>query len=357
MLADELDFVIGVDPHRDSHALGVVEVRSGAVVFESNVDANSGGYVEALRLAQEHARGRRAFAVEGAGSFGAGLARFLQGRGEHVLEVGRLPRERRLGGKTDALDAIRAARSVLSNSKAASPRSTGEREALRALMTAREGAVTAKRAALCQLRGMLITTPEPLRSELRPLTRGRLLARGRNPSRAPARRRTARNLASPPGCCPAHTTADRRGTQTRARDRETRAHARTSASRPARSRAAQCGPGRALLVTPRTAHKRGRVRTPRRCRSDPRLLRPNDPLPPRPRRGQETQPSTPPDPRNPAPNPHSDDRLHRAENPRGQDPPRGQPLPQALPRPQPLPTPRTPATTDLTNIEASNRPP
>jgi transposase len=177
MLADELDFVIGVDPHRDSHALGVVEVRSGAVVFESNVDANSGGYVEALRLAQEHARGRRAFAVEGAGSFGAGLARFLQGRGEHVLEVGRLPRERRLGGKTDALDAIRAARSVLSNSKTASPRSTGEREALRALMTAREGAVTAKRAALCQLRGMLITTPEPLRSELRLLTRGRLLAR------------------------------------------------------------------------------------------------------------------------------------------------------------------------------------
>jgi transposase len=177
MLADELDFVIGVDPHRDSHALGVVEVRSGAVVFESSVDANSGGYVEALRLAQEHAPGRRAFAVEGAGSFGAGLARFLQGRGEHVLEVGRLPRERRLGGKTDALDAIRAARSVLSNSKAASPRSTGEREALRALMTAREGAVTAKRAALCQLRGMLITTPEPLRSELRPLTRGRLLAR------------------------------------------------------------------------------------------------------------------------------------------------------------------------------------
>ena len=39
MLADELDFVVGVDPHRDSHAIGVVEVRSGVVVCESSVTA------------------------------------------------------------------------------------------------------------------------------------------------------------------------------------------------------------------------------------------------------------------------------------------------------------------------------
>ena len=35
MLADELDYVIGVDPHRDTHALAVVDVRSGGVVFEA----------------------------------------------------------------------------------------------------------------------------------------------------------------------------------------------------------------------------------------------------------------------------------------------------------------------------------
>jgi transposase len=46
---------------------------------------------------------------------------------------------------------------------------------LQALVAAREGAVNAKRADLCQLRDLLITTPEPLRSELRPLTRARLL--------------------------------------------------------------------------------------------------------------------------------------------------------------------------------------
>ena len=44
-------------------------------------------------------------------------------------------------------------------------------------MAAREGAVNAKRAGLCQLRDLLVTTPEPLRAELRPLTQARLLAR------------------------------------------------------------------------------------------------------------------------------------------------------------------------------------
>ena len=177
MLADQLDYVIGVDPHRDLHAIAVVEVVTGAVVFEATIAADSDGYAHALALVGQHAQGRRAFAVEGAGSFGRGLTRFLDGRGERVLEVGRLRRERRTGGKTDALDAIRAARSVLATERPSTPRAGGQRQALQALVAAREGAVDAKRAALCQLRDLLITTPEPLRSKLRTLTRARLLHR------------------------------------------------------------------------------------------------------------------------------------------------------------------------------------
>jgi len=177
MLADELDYVVGVDPHRDSHALALVHVVSGAVVFEAIVAADGHGYADALKLVDQHAAGRRAFAVEGSGSFGAGLTRYLTARGERVHEVGRLRRERRSGGKTDALDAIRAARSVLAQDRPATPRASGEREALRALAAAREGAVNAKRAGLCQLQDLLVTTPEPLRSELRPLRRARLLRR------------------------------------------------------------------------------------------------------------------------------------------------------------------------------------
>jgi transposase len=177
MLADQLDYIVGVDPHRDSHSLAVVQIVSGAVVFESMIDASSAGYAQALSLAEEHAPGRRAFAIEGTGSFGAGLTRFLVGPDEWVLEVSRLRRERRSGGKTDALDAVRAARSVLAERRPSTPRAGGERQALQALVAAREGAVNAKRAGLCQLRDLLITAPEPLRSELRPLTRARLLQR------------------------------------------------------------------------------------------------------------------------------------------------------------------------------------
>ena len=90
MLADQLDYIVGVDPHRDSHAVAVVEVVTGSVVLEATVAANSDGYADAVSLAEQHAPGRRAFAVEGTGSFGRGLTRFLDARGEWVLEVGRL---------------------------------------------------------------------------------------------------------------------------------------------------------------------------------------------------------------------------------------------------------------------------
>ena len=53
MLADQLDYVIGVDPHRDAHAVAVVEARTGVVVFEAGVAADSGGSAEALGLAEQ----------------------------------------------------------------------------------------------------------------------------------------------------------------------------------------------------------------------------------------------------------------------------------------------------------------
>ncbi len=177
MLADELDYVIGVDPHRDAHALAVVHVGSGGLVLETQVPATARGYLEALASAQAHAPGRRAWAIEGTGSYGAGLARFLAERGERVLEVGRLRRQRRSQAKTDAVDALRTARSVLGETRLAAPRAGGDRDGLRALMVARESALVAKKACLCQLRALIVTCPEPLRAELAPLTRARLLSR------------------------------------------------------------------------------------------------------------------------------------------------------------------------------------
>src|SRR5437879_12381108 len=105
MVADELDYVVGVDTHRDEHVLAVVVAPVGAVVARRSVAANARGYAQALRFAEAYASGRRVWAVEGAGHYGAALARFLGGRGETVLEAGRRSRgERRPRGKDGGLD-------------------------------------------------------------------------------------------------------------------------------------------------------------------------------------------------------------------------------------------------------------
>jgi transposase len=60
MLADELDYVIGVDTHRDEHALAVVDCPSGASLGEALISADGRGYAGALAFAAERAPGRRA---------------------------------------------------------------------------------------------------------------------------------------------------------------------------------------------------------------------------------------------------------------------------------------------------------
>jgi transposase len=178
MLADELDYVVGVDTHLDEHVLAVVAAPAGAVVAQRSVRASARGYAAALRFAREVAGGARVWAVEGTGSYGAGLARYLAGRGETVLEVRRTPRaERRLRGKDDALDAARVARAALASETVARPRSGERREALRLLLVARRSAVDVRREALGQLRGVIVTAPDQLRQELRGLPVGRLLER------------------------------------------------------------------------------------------------------------------------------------------------------------------------------------
>ena len=84
MLADELDFVLGVDTHRDSHAVGVIEVRTGVVVFEATIAADSGGYAEALRLAQRHAPGPGRIANEAAFARLAGVAPIPASSGQTI---------------------------------------------------------------------------------------------------------------------------------------------------------------------------------------------------------------------------------------------------------------------------------
>lgn len=137
MLADRCDVVIGVDTHKDSHAFAVVQAWSGSVLLEVELPANRRGYRMALAAVRRCAVGRRVWALEGTGSYGAGLARFLQARAEQVREVERPRRDCRQGRlKSDPLDALAAARSLLAS----------ERDAERVR------AVGAKRCACCSSR-------------------------------------------------------------------------------------------------------------------------------------------------------------------------------------------------------------
>jgi transposase len=159
MVADELDYVVGVDTHLDEHVLAVVAAPTGAVVARRSVQASGRGYSAALRFAREGASGARVWAIEGAGHYGAGLARYLASQGEAVLEISRTPRaERRLRGKDDSLDAARIARAALASETLALPRRGERREALRLLLVARRSAVDVRREALTQLRGVMAAT-------------------------------------------------------------------------------------------------------------------------------------------------------------------------------------------------------
>jgi transposase len=120
-----------------------------------------------------------------------------------VLEIGRGPRdERRLQGKDDSLDAVRAAHTALASEKLKLPRTGQRRAALRLLLLARRSAVDVRRLALVQLRSVIVTAPDGLREQLRGLTVQRLIAscsRLRRPSSAApdelATRQVLRSLA------------------------------------------------------------------------------------------------------------------------------------------------------------------
>lgn len=168
MLAGKVDHVIGVDTHRDTNTAAVVEARTGAALEHTECSTDRLGYKRLLAFADRHATGRRVWAIEGTGSFGAGLTTFLLERQEWVVEIDRPARPaRRNGAKSDELDAVRAAREALSRDHLAAPRARGDREAMRVLIASRQGAVVGRTKAISALKALIVNAPEALREQLR----------------------------------------------------------------------------------------------------------------------------------------------------------------------------------------------
>jgi transposase len=153
----------GVDTHADSHVAAVIDTNGGVLGIES-FPADHAGCETLLGWFTSYGEIDRV-GVEGTGSWGVGLARFLHDHEIMVVEVDRLNRQnRRRVGKSDPTDAVSAARAALSGSASVIPKTrNGPVEQIRILMVARRSARSQRIETLNQLRHLVFTGPEEIR--------------------------------------------------------------------------------------------------------------------------------------------------------------------------------------------------
>jgi hypothetical protein len=119
----------------------------------------------------------RVWAIEGTGSFGAGVASYLLEQGEWVVEVDRPARPaRRNGAKSDQLDAARAATKALSRTPGPAAATGRPRSAARPARCPPRSRL-ARTQAIGQVTGLIINAPDQLRQQLRRLRTDEQLAR------------------------------------------------------------------------------------------------------------------------------------------------------------------------------------
>ena len=153
----------GVDTHLDVHVAAALDGIGGLLGVES-FEATEAGYRELFSWLQGFGTVQKV-GVEGTGSYGAGLARFLHTEGIEVVEVDRTDRQlRHRRGKSDPTDAVAAARAALSGSASGRPKGrNGPVEEMRVLMVARRSARDQRIQTLNQIRHLVFTAPEGIR--------------------------------------------------------------------------------------------------------------------------------------------------------------------------------------------------
>ena len=162
IVAAQDQYVIGVDTHAASHSIAILKGSTTAVVAQEQFPATPAGVNRAVSWAARRAALADDVLVvaEGVGSYGAGVARAFTGAGYRVVEAQAQPAvERRGTGKSDALDAMRIARSVLGTDAEAlrTPRADGIRDALRIVTASRELIVRERTATVNSLTALVRT--------------------------------------------------------------------------------------------------------------------------------------------------------------------------------------------------------
>jgi transposase len=102
---------LGIDTHRDVHVAVALD-QLGRRLGSCSVATTAAGSAQLLAWAGQLGRLQRV-GMEGTGSWGVELARFLRAQGVAVIDVNRPNRQhRRQRGKSDPIDAEAAARAV-----------------------------------------------------------------------------------------------------------------------------------------------------------------------------------------------------------------------------------------------------
>ena len=161
--------ICGVDTHADIHVAAACD-HLGGVLATKSFATTAAGYRLLLTFLRSFGQ-LREVGVEGTGSYGAGLARYLTEQAVSVVEVNRPNRQaRRAHGKDDVIDAIAAARAVISGQATVTPKThDGPVEALRVLQTVHRSARKARTQAPNLPHALVLTAPDPIRDQLRAL--------------------------------------------------------------------------------------------------------------------------------------------------------------------------------------------
>lgn len=139
--------------------------QAGRLLAIASFPATTRGYAQLATWAESYGTVDKV-GMEGTGSFGAGLLRFLAEYGLVVVEVDRPDRSsRRRNGKSDPLDAESAARAVLSGRASGTPKTRDAQvEMIRVLRVARRGAMKARIQAGAQIDAVITSAPEAVRA-------------------------------------------------------------------------------------------------------------------------------------------------------------------------------------------------
>ncbi len=157
----------GVDTHADIHVAAAVCSTSHQLLGCAEFPTSPAGYVKLLAWLCSFGL-LDAVGIEGTGTYGAGLARFLTAEGVPLIEVDRPDRAaRRLHGKSDPVDAEAAARAVLSGRASGTPKTRdGIIEAIRVHQVVYRSAVRDRTAAINQFHAVIISGPADIRQFL-----------------------------------------------------------------------------------------------------------------------------------------------------------------------------------------------